>query len=66
MNLKDKIYVAGHNGMVGSAIVRKLREKGFISIITRSSSELDLVNHQPNVYIAFIMVSIYKATYSVF
>ena len=46
MNLKDKIYVAGHNGMVGSAIVRKLREKGFISIITRSSSELDLVNQQ--------------------
>jgi len=46
MNLKDKIYIAGHNGMVGSAIVRKLREKGFISIITRSSSELDLVNQQ--------------------
>ena len=46
MNLKDKIYVAGHNGMVGSAIVRKLREKGFISIITRSSSELELVNQQ--------------------
>jgi GDP-L-fucose synthase len=49
MNLKDKIYVAGHNGMVGSAIVRKLREKGFISIITRSSSELDLTN-QKNVH----------------
>ena len=46
MNLKDKIYVAGHNGMVGSAIVRKLREKGFINIITRSSSELDLANQQ--------------------
>ena len=46
MNLKDKIYVAGHNGMVGSAIVRKLREKGFINIITRSSSELDLTNQQ--------------------
>ena len=36
MNSNDKIYVAGHNGMVGSAIVRKLREKGFINIITRS------------------------------
>ena len=46
MNLKDKIYIAGHNGMVGSAIVRKLREKGFINIITRSSSELDLTNQQ--------------------
>jgi GDP-L-fucose synthase len=44
MNQLDKIYVAGHNGMVGSAIVRKLREKGFINIITRSSSELDLTN----------------------
>jgi GDP-L-fucose synthase len=46
MNLKDKIYVAGHNGMVGSAIVRKLREKGFMNIITCSSSELDLANQQ--------------------
>jgi GDP-L-fucose synthase len=46
MNSKNKIYIAGHNGMVGSAIVKKLREKGFISIITRSSSELDLVNQQ--------------------
>jgi GDP-L-fucose synthase len=49
MNLKDKIYVAGHNGMVGSAIVRKLREKGFVNIIVRSSSELDLTN-QKNVH----------------
>jgi GDP-L-fucose synthase len=49
MNYNDKIYVAGHNGMVGSAIVRKLREKGFINIITRSSSELDLTN-QKNVH----------------
>ena len=46
MNLKDKIYIAGHNGMVGSAIVRKLREKGLINTITRSSSELDLTNQQ--------------------
>ena len=46
MNSNDKIYVAGHNGMVGSAIVRKLREKGFVNIITRSSSELDLSNQQ--------------------
>jgi GDP-L-fucose synthase len=46
MNSNDKIYIAGHNGMVGSAIVKKLREKGFINIVTRSSSELDLVNQQ--------------------
>jgi len=46
MNPNDKIYVAGHNGMVGSAIVRKLHEKGFINVITRSSSELDLTNQQ--------------------
>ena len=46
MNSNDKIYVAGHNGMVGSAIVRKLREQGFINVITRSSSELDLTNQQ--------------------
>ena len=46
MNKTDKIYVAGHNGMVGSAIVKKLREKGFINIVTRFSSELDLTNQQ--------------------
>ena len=46
MNQSDKIYVAGHNGMVGSAIVRKLREKGFINIIRRPSSELDLTNQK--------------------
>ena len=49
MNSNDKIYVAGHNGMVGSAVVRKLRENGFINIITRPSSELDLTN-QKNVH----------------
>jgi GDP-L-fucose synthase len=42
MNTLHKIYVAGHNGMVGSAIVRNLQEKGFTNIITRSSAELDL------------------------
>jgi GDP-L-fucose synthase len=39
-----RIYVAGHNGMVGSAIVRKLRSEGYNNLITRSSSELDLTN----------------------
>jgi GDP-L-fucose synthase len=42
MNQEDKIYVAGHRGLVGSAIVRLLKEKGFTNIITRTSSELDL------------------------
>lgn len=45
MMLPDsKIYVAGHNGMVGSAIVRLLKKAGFSNIVTRSSSELDLRN----------------------
>ena len=44
MQINDKIYVAGHNGLVGSAIIRKLRKKGFENIITRSHSELDLTN----------------------
>ncbi len=42
MNKTDKIYVAGHRGMVGSAIVRKLRGEGFNNLIMRSSEELDL------------------------
>ena len=42
MNTTDKIYVAGHRGMVGSAIMRKLESEGFQNIIVRSSSELDL------------------------
>jgi GDP-L-fucose synthase len=43
MNKEAKIYVAGHNGMVGSAIIRKLKAEGFNNIVTRSSSELNLV-----------------------
>ncbi len=46
MEKLSKIYVAGHRGMVGSAIVRKLKNEGFDNIITRSSSELDLRNQQ--------------------
>jgi GDP-L-fucose synthase len=44
MNLNDKIYIAGHRGMVGSAIERQLRKKGFGNIVTRTSKELDLRN----------------------
>lgn len=39
-----KIYVAGHRGMVGSAIVRELNKLGFNNIVTRTSAELDLRN----------------------
>jgi GDP-L-fucose synthase len=44
MNEGDKIYVAGHNGMVGSAIIRRLETLGFRNIITRTSKEMDLRN----------------------
>ena len=44
INKKSKIFVAGHNGLVGSAIVRKLKEKGYRNIITIEKSKLDLTN----------------------
>jgi len=43
-DLNQKIYVAGHRGMVGSAIVRNLQSKGYSNIITRTHAELDLTN----------------------
>jgi GDP-L-fucose synthase len=43
-DLNTKIYVAGHRGMVGSAIVRNLESKGFTNIVTRTHAELDLTN----------------------
>ena len=46
MDLKDKIYVAGHRGMVGSAIVRRLQADGFTNIVTRTSKELNLIDQQ--------------------
>ena len=42
MEKNSKIYVAGHNGMVGSAIIRNLKERGYTNIVYRSSKELDL------------------------
>ena len=42
MNKTDKIYIAGHRGMVGSAILRNLESQGFDNIVTRTSKELDL------------------------
>ncbi|MDO9156629.1 MAG: NAD-dependent epimerase/dehydratase family protein, partial [Sediminibacterium sp.] len=46
MNKHSKVYVAGHRGMVGSAIVRQLQAAGFTNIIIRTSAELDLRNQQ--------------------
>lgn len=46
MEKSAKIYVAGHNGMVGSAILRKLKKEGFTNIIIRNSSELDLTDQR--------------------
>jgi GDP-L-fucose synthase len=45
MNQNSKIYVAGHRGLVGSALVRRLRALGFENLILRTHAELDLANH---------------------
>ena len=44
MNLNDKIYIAGHRGLVGSAIVRQLENRGFTNLLVRTHKELDLTN----------------------
>ena len=44
------IYVAGHRGMVGSAIVRQLKARGEKNIVVRTSNELDLTSHYPKIY----------------
>ena len=49
ISYKSKIYVAGHNGLVGSAILRKLKQKGYNQILTASKAKLDLTN-QSKVY----------------
>ncbi len=46
MNKDLKIFVAGHRGMVGSAIVRQLQAKGYSNIVIRTHAELDLCNQQ--------------------
>ena len=46
MNYKSKIYVAGHNGLVGSAILRELKKKGFKNIIIATRNQLDLINQE--------------------
>jgi GDP-L-fucose synthase len=44
--IKKRIFIAGHNGMVGSAIFRQLSKTDDVEIITRSRKELDLTNQQ--------------------
>ncbi len=46
MEKDSKIYIAGHTGMVGSAIVRKLEQEGYSNLVLRTSKELDLINQQ--------------------
>ncbi|MCL1891098.1 MAG: GDP-L-fucose synthase [Coriobacteriia bacterium] len=46
MNKNSKIYVAGHNGMVGSALVRRLEQMGFSNIVKRTRQELDLTSQK--------------------
>jgi GDP-L-fucose synthase len=46
MNKTSKIYVAGHRGLVGSAIVKNLKSKGYTNLICKTHSELDLTNQQ--------------------
>ncbi len=46
MNFKSIIYVAGHNGLVGSAILRRLKLKGYKKVIFKNRKELDLKNQR--------------------
>ena len=44
INIKSKVFIAGHNGMLGSSIFRKLKNKGYKNIITVDRKKLDLRN----------------------
>ena len=46
MNKNSKIYVAGHRGLVGSAIVKNLESKGYTNLVFRTHEELDLTNQK--------------------
>ena len=46
IKLNSKIFVAGHNGLVGNAILKKLKEKGYKNILTASRKKLDLTNQK--------------------
>ncbi len=54
MHPSSKIFIAGHNGLVGSALVRKLRHKGFDNLVLKTRQELDLTNqHAVEVFFAY-------------
>ena len=57
METNSKIYVAGHRGMVGSAIVRELQRQGYTNIITRTHKELDLTR-QKDVEDFYVMMGV--------
>ena len=46
MNLNDKIFIAGHNGLVGSALLRKLKSRGFSNLLIRNRKDLDLTDQK--------------------
>ena len=46
MNSNSKIYIAGHKGLVGSALVKVLKDQGYTNVIGRSRSEMDLTNQE--------------------
>jgi len=46
MNKQSKIYIAGHRGLVGSALVRKFQELGYDNLILKTRNELNLLNQQ--------------------
>ena len=46
MNVNDKIYISGHTGLVGSAIVRQLKKQGFNNLLMRKHNDLDLTNQK--------------------
>ena len=55
MEKNAKIYVAGHRGMVGSAIVRALEKQGYTNIIVRTHKELDLCRQQEVLWKALVL-----------
>ena len=60
MEKNAEIYVAGHRGLVGGAILRCLKEKGYTNIITRTHSELDLLNQAAvNEFFAILFIRIW-------
>jgi GDP-L-fucose synthase len=46
VNPSSKIYVAGHRGLVGAALIRRLQEAGYRNLLVRDRNELDLANHE--------------------